>query len=894
MSPVFGAGSVLAPARQVPRAVLVFADAAADGMTARRALEALGGIRGLDRDPSIGLRAQIQRDAIDAVLCCITSKGTQPVPLLEVIAAAHPQAPVMLLADQGAEERADEAISGGAWGYLVRTPRYVQRLHRALLTAVAQRRLELRHRIAEDSARAFRRARDVMMECSRVLIRATDEQALLDAMCRNVVEIGGYPVAWVGMAIDDAPQTIRCVARHGDDRGYLDTVALSWTSQASKAGVSGMAIRTGLPQIARDVGTDSRWSAARRKTAIRSGIRSAVALPLICDEIVLGVFTIYAPEVLAFDEQELALLGELVNDLGYGLGNLRARRAMEVAQVELRKSESRFEATFSQAPVAVATMDLEGRFLRVNPAMCALVGYTAAELCAGTALDLTFPDDRKATRYWCSMLQGADAAPVEFEKRYVRKDGTTVWVCAALSRARVLPSEAPYLIGMLQDITAKKEAADRLEFLARYDPLTKLPNRRLLLEELDRALAAPTAVEHGVGILFLDLDRFKDVNDKFGHVVADDVLFQVARRLEQAIRDGATLGRLGGDEFAIIVPLVRYDEEAIVAQRVLDALMLPFEVEERRIHLSGSLGIAVFPTDGADADALMRHADAAMYEAKHSGRSTFKHYLPAMSARIDDRIRLEAELRLAMLRDEFRVYYQPKFSLVDLSVSGLEALLRWQHPKRGLVMPSEFIPVLEHTGLIVQVGEWVLRTVCMQARAWRDHGIPALPVAVNVSARQFQQKNLDQVIKSIVEASGLSPTSIELELTETLLMSDADESVRVLASLRAAGLRLTIDDFGTGYSSLAYLSRFPIDVLKIDRAFVRNMMADATDAAIVVSVIRLAHSLGMTVVGEGVETEEQLDLLRLRGCDEIQGYYSARPMPAAECTVLLFEGRRLS
>jgi EAL domain-containing protein (putative c-di-GMP-specific phosphodiesterase class I) len=303
--------------------------------------------------------------------------------------------------------------------------------------------------------------------------------------------------------------------------------------------------------------------------------------------------------------------------------------------------------------------------------------------------------------------------------------------------------------------------------------------------------------------------------------------------------------------------------------------------------VTASLGISMYPSDGVRPEVLLRNADSAMYEAKQGGRSNFKHYLPSMSTRAADRIRLESELRLALERSEFVLHFQPKFSIKSGRIAGVEALLRWNHPTRGLVAPSAIIPILESSGLIIPVGEWVLRTVCAQLRSWLEDGITGIPVAVNVSARQFQQRNLDTIVGRVLAEHQLPPSSLQLELTESVLMNDVEESVRSLASLKAAGLSIAVDDFGTGYSSLAYLSRFPVDALKIDRSFVRNVTADAADAAITTAVIKLAHSLGVQVVAEGVETLEQLNYLRDRNCDEVQGYLMAPPLTVAECTAAL-------
>ncbi|HSW03098.1 EAL domain-containing protein [Aquabacterium sp.] len=441
----------------------------------------------------------------------------------------------------------------------------------------------------------------------------------------------------------------------------------------------------------------------------------------------------------------------------------------------------------------------------------------------------------------------------------------------------------------------RKAAEQRLSYLAQFDALTGLANRNLFLDRFAQTLKQAQRNGWLVGVLFIDLDRFKLVNDTLGHGSGDQLLIMVAARLQECLRADDAAGRLGGDEFAFVLSkLARPDDAALVAQKVVAALARPFMLQGREIYVSASLGIAVFPTDGDDADTLLRNADTAMYRAKQVGRNTYQFYLPEMNARALERLQLQTELRGALERREFLLHFQPKAELAGGRISGFEALLRWQHPVRGLVPPLEFIHILEETGLIIPVGEWVLRTVCGQLASWRDSGVALRPVAINLSARQFQQCDLDTTIAAILAETGIDPGLLELELTESMLMSDPDEAARMLNTMRSHGVRLSVDDFGTGYSSLAYLKRFPLDALKIDRAFIRDVSTNADDATIALAIISLAHSLKLKVVAEGVETAEQLAFLRAHGCDEMQGYYFARPMCLADCTRALVEDRRLS
>jgi diguanylate cyclase (GGDEF)-like protein len=434
----------------------------------------------------------------------------------------------------------------------------------------------------------------------------------------------------------------------------------------------------------------------------------------------------------------------------------------------------------------------------------------------------------------------------------------------------------------------RKATEDRLSYMAQFDALTGLPNRSMYLDRLGHTLIEAARDKLAVAVLFVDIDRFKNVNDTLGHSAGDTLLVKIAERLKSSVRLGDSIGRLSGDEFAVAVAhLAREDHAAVVAQKIVTALAAPFVIEGHSVYVSASVGISVYPSDGTEPDVLVKNADTAMYRAKQSGRNAYQFYLPQMQARATQRLRLESQLRGALDRDEYRIHYQPKINLATGLISGLEALLRWQSPDRGLVQPGEFISVLEDAGLIIPVGEWVIASVCSQIRRWQSAGAVVPPVAVNLSARQFRQQDLDAVIGRILMDSQIDPRLLEFELTESILMTDAESAVDTLRQIKARGIRLALDDFGTGYSSLSYLKRFPLDALKIDRAFIRDVTENPDDVSIVVAIISLARSLRLKVIAEGVETQEQLAFLRRHGCDEAQGYYIARPMDTDSVSRLL-------
>jgi diguanylate cyclase (GGDEF)-like protein/PAS domain S-box-containing protein len=436
-------------------------------------------------------------------------------------------------------------------------------------------------------------------------------------------------------------------------------------------------------------------------------------------------------------------------------------------------------------------------------------------------------------------------------------------------------------IWYFRDITDRKVAEERIQFLAYYDALTGLPNRTLLQDRLAKALAGASRRNDKVALLFLDLDGFKIINDSLGHSVGDLLLKQIADRLKRFSRDQDTVARLGGDEFLIVLSDVKdIPDAAVAAERLMDAMTGGFVVQGHPLSVSCSLGISIFPEHGVDGETLIKHADAAMYSAKDNGRNNIQLFTDQMNAQAVERLALESSLRRALEKKELFLVYQPQMDVATGKITGLEALLRWQHPELGLVPPDRFIRIAENSGLIIPIGEWVLRAACSQARRWQDEGIPPVVVAVNVSAVQFRQPGFCALIKRVLEETGLAPQYLGLELTEGLLLADADVTFAVLQDLKAMGLSLAIDDFGTGYSGFSYLRHFWVSKLKIDRSFIRDVAVNPDDAAITAAIISMAKSLRLKAVAEGVENEAQMSFLRAHHCDEIQGYYFSRPLTA--------------
>ena len=550
------------------------------------------------------------------------------------------------------------------------------------------------------------------------------------------------------------------------------------------------------------------------------------------------------------------------------------------------------QKVFDYTPTGIVVTDEAHRIISSNPATTQMTGYEPFELfglhvfsflSAGAELGSELHEDQITARgVWSGELNVS------------KKNGSDFPAGIRVSRVDDPQSGLPaHFIWILADITERKQAEERMRHIAQHDALTGLPNRLSLMMRLAQLL--PDARRHHwrVAIMFLDLDRFKVINDTLGHQVGDELLREVACRLSAVVRETDFVARLGGDEFVVILPAIQQPADAaMVATKIINSLSKPIQVDDNDLHTSPSIGISLFPTDGPDGDTILKHADTAMYHAKASGRSNYQFYAPEMNQAATERLDIERKLRHAIDRNELALSFQPQFKAASSQPTGVEALLRWHHPTDGIIPPDRFIPVAEETGIIVQIGEWVLSNACREMKRWIDAGLPPLRVAVNVSARQLRRRDFCDTVATILADTGLPPNLLELELTESSVMENPEEAIELLQKIGAMGVSLAIDDFGTGYSSLAYLKLFPIDHLKIDRSFVRDIEFDLNDRAIAFGTIALAHSLGLNVIAEGVETADQFELLRGNGCDEVQGYLFSKPLTGAAAFAFLHERAR--
>ncbi len=573
----------------------------------------------------------------------------------------------------------------------------------------------------------------------------------------------------------------------------------------------------------------------------------------------------------------------------------------ELLRNNLREAFQRFELVwkneqlvqvFDSTIEGIMITDVDGIIQSINPAFTTITGYSAEDAVGKNPRMLQ--SGRQDQEFYQQMWQALTASGEwhgEIWNR--RKNGEIYPEWLSITAIRNDAGNTTQYVSLFIDISEQKANEARIVHQAYYDELTDLPNRRLFNERLAAALEMARRREWTAVVMFLDLDRFKTINDTLGHDIGDRLLISIAQRLTAVIRQEDLVARMGGDEFTLLLPQIEQRHDAaIVANKILQALSDPVKIEDHELYVTSSIGIALFPDDGKSADELMKNADSAMYQSKEKGGNHHQFYSADMNGEAGERLALESDLHKALERDEFELHYQPQVALTSGRISGMEALIRWRHSALGLIPPGRFIPLAEETGLIVSIGEWALNHACNQLKQWQDAGLTAPRVAVNLSARQFHDHDLPATVAAALAASGLAPAHLELEITESIVMHDATANIETMLKLKNMGLTLSIDDFGTGYSSLSYLKRFPLNTLKIDASFIRSLndTEDGDDGAIVKAIIAMAHSLGLGVIAEGVEEQRQLAFLQAQGCDEVQGFYFSRPLTADKMKQLLQQG----
>lgn len=922
--------------------------------------------------------------------------------------------------------------SDGGWRW------YASRgkLMRLAATAVAERCVGITFNIDATKRRAtenevLTRTLRLLSECSTTLIHADNEQSFLDAICRLAVKTGGYLMAWVGFANDDAARSISCRAHCGDDDGYLDTVRITWSDAEHGCGPVGTSIKTGRTVVNQNFDTNP-VMALWHTEALRRGFRSNIALPIIDKhQRAIGVFCAYAADPFSFNPAEVAMLEDLGKNLAYGIETLRTRKENDLAKLALEAEHERSITLLRNASDGIHILDRDGILLEASDSFCTMLGYAPRELIGRhvAAWDARH-DPAMLERFIQEQIDGG--VRTQFETTHRCKDGTLLEVevsgyCVALDGRQVLfnssrditarkqaalhlqakqqqliesetqysdlmknlqvaiivhapdtrivfsnsrasellrltedqlrgraafdpawcfidedekpmlpeqypvnrviasrqridmlvlgvqTAEAPGVTWLLvnafpeidpngelkqvivnfDDITARKLAEQKIHHLAYFDALTRLPNRRLLMERFQAAfVTSPNGQRYGA-VLYIDIDKFKVINDVLGHDIGDLVLATAAQRIEQCISDHDTIARVGGDEFVVLLGDAGTDREnasqatGSMVERIRLALIEPYELRGHRHHSSASIGAALFVWGEGAPDALMRQADIAMYKAKDMGRNAWCFFNPAMQLEVETHAALETDLRRAVGENQLRLFYQVQVDS-DLRVTGAEALLRWNHPQRGMVSPMQFIPIAEESSLIIEIGNWVLQTACQQLAAWKgDESTCRLSLAVNVSARQFRQLDFVPNLAAMLRKHEVPAALLKLELTESVVLNDVSDVTDKMYALKGLGVTLSMDDFGTGYSSLSYLKQLPLDQIKIDQSFVRDITTDPNDAVMVKTIIDLAKNFRLNVIAEGVETDSQFRFLKEHGCLLYQGYLFSKPVPIDECETLL-------
>lgn len=564
-------------------------------------------------------------------------------------------------------------------------------------------------------------------------------------------------------------------------------------------------------------------------------------------------------------------------------GHIQDATQQKAAEATYREAERRYRSIFENTIEGIFQSTPANQFVTANPALARMFGYDSPEELIRSmnniSTQLYVDPDRRAE--FLRLIE-KDGTVREFESQVYRRDRSVIWISENVRAVKSPDGNVLFFEGTVEDITKRKLQEAVAQYQATHDSLTGLLNRNALAARLERALAN-RAPNRYVAILFVDIDQFKYVNDSLGHEGGDQFLRIVASRLTACLRAQDFVARQGGDEFIILLDNLESREQASqIAQAILSSIAQPWRIDDHDVHASCSIGISIAPCDANDTDTILRHADAAMFRAKALGRNNYRHFTATLNPDTVSRLDWISRLRNALANDEFLLHYQPKIEVLTGRVAGVEALLRWRTSDGTMISPGEFIPLAEETGLIVPIGEWVLNQACLINREWQKAGRRPIPVSVNISAIQLERDDLVDKVTAVLKETGLTPQYLELEITESALMSDVKQSIRTLERLRELGVRTSIDDFGTGYSSLAHLKRFPVDTLKIDQSFIRDITADRGNAGIVQAVISLSHTLGLTVVAEGVETPEEYRYLSARGCDQIQGYYTGRPVPPDE------------
>lgn len=731
---------------------------------------------------------------------------------------------------------------------------------------------------AENRALHLQHIFSTLSRINEAILRADNVASLYHSVCQAAVNEALFTTTVI-ITPDGEGNFVRPIMR---DDGSFETRRLRISTEASSPlgqGVAGFAFREGVAQISNDYANDKR-SLPWRKRLLQENLASLAAFPLFQRKQVVAVMLFYSRIRNAFNSETQAVMQSMADNISFALDGFANAEEQARAAAVIRESEARFRSLTNLTSDFYWEQDASLRFTKYEGRVVGETNRKARAILLGLHL-WEMPGVRPDSHNWRQIrqLMKKEQPFKDLELSFINQDNTCYHF--SLAGEPIVGSDGAFAgyRGISRDITEKKRIAQRIEHLATHDTLTGLPNRVMFSELLRQAIrTANRYKDQGFAVMFIDLDRFKAVNDTYGHHTGDTLLSEVAQRLRKPLRESDIVARLGGDEFVVLLHKVSDKEQAgQIAEGILKTLKQPIALDEREFAVSGSIGISVFGVDAHDEESLMKHADTAMYAAKDDGRNSYRVYSADLHQHTQERAALSLQLRHALERGELSLHYQAKMTLASNQVVGVEALLRWNHPALGEISPVQFIPIAEDNGLIIPIGEWVMQSACQQLVAWQAQGLPALTLAVNLSARQFNHPDLSEHINDVLIRTGFAPDMLELEITESLVMQNPERAIELMIKIKQMGVRFAIDDFGTGYSSLGQLRHYPIDTLKIDRTFIHDLDKSTEDQAISKAIISMGKTLGLTVVAEGVETARQLAFLREHHCDQIQGFYYHRP-----------------
>jgi len=713
----------------------------------------------------------------------------------------------------------------------------------------------------------------VLRLTNKAIIKSRNKQDLLNSVCDIAVQYGGFSMAWIGMIKN---QMVVPVSSAGDSEDYLSNIRITIDDSRYAQGPVGIAANKNRVEYINNVETDPRFEPWKEQ-AKQHGFHSVAAIPVMQNDICIGVFTIYSSEYDAFDSQVLDLLGSLSHDISSIMTFIKT----EEKRVEAESKLQQLSRAIEQSKSAIIITDLAGVIEYINPYFSELMHYQSFEILKTNIGDL--PRDLDSNEHYEACWQKVKSGQEwHGEIKNIKKNGEAFWAQQSVSPVFDRQNKVTQIVWTSKDNTELHDANETINQLAYYDALTNLPNRRLFQDRCKQAVTTAKRRNSKLALLYFDLDNFKNINDSWGHDFGDALLVHVSNVLTNCVRDMDTVTRLGGDEFAIILADIEKTADVVrIASNIQKHLNQKTRIETRELSIGTSIGISIYPNDGVTINQLMKCADMAMYHAKDKGKNNFQFFENSLNVNMQQRLNMENRIREALKDDEFELYYQPQFDINTGQISGVEALIRWFDQSNKCIAPLDFIPVAEESNLIIEIGKWVTERACQQFNQLIKQGFPAVKIAINISAKQFQQSALlIEVVREALSQSKLPSHLLQLELTESMLIKDVEETISIIDRLKQDQITFAIDDFGTGYSSFSYLKSFPVDIIKIDRSFIRDIESDLNNRAIISAMIMMAHALGLRVLAEGVENEQQLEFLKKHQCDLVQGFYYAKPMAA--------------